>query len=157
MEIFYKELSYEHIQQQVSFQMLTLLSEIGGLLGLLLGASVLTLFEFIDFVVVLIAGQISLGCCRLRRRWKMSTSLFIFHLLLLAALLNLLTELLSFVCNTVTCNKVFLYFLFCIVFYYVMFFSRVISFKSTIRSIQKISQPKYLAIIIFGITFLSSF
>lgn len=68
MEIFYKELNYEHIQQQISFQTLTLLSEIGGLLGLLLGASVLTVFEFIDFVVVLIVGQISLGCCRLRRR-----------------------------------------------------------------------------------------
>ncbi|ESN99980.1 hypothetical protein HELRODRAFT_83577, partial [Helobdella robusta] len=56
LDIFYKELSYEHIQQQVSFQSLSLFSEIGGFLGLLLGASVLTMLEFIDFFIMLISG-----------------------------------------------------------------------------------------------------
>ena len=52
LDIFYEELSYEEIQQNVAFEFLSLLSEIGGFLGLLLGASVLTVFELIDFVTL---------------------------------------------------------------------------------------------------------
>ena len=36
----------------MAFEFLSLLSEIGGFLGLLLGASVLTVFELIDFVAL---------------------------------------------------------------------------------------------------------
>ena len=42
VDIFYQELSYEEIEQNVAFEFLSLLSEIGGFLGLLWGASVLT-------------------------------------------------------------------------------------------------------------------
>ena len=51
IDIFYQELSYERIEQQVSFEFLSLLSEVGGFLGLLLGASALTVCELIDFLV----------------------------------------------------------------------------------------------------------
>ena len=52
VDVFYQELSYEEIEQNVAFEFLSLLSEIGGFLGLLLGASVLTVFELIDFVAL---------------------------------------------------------------------------------------------------------
>ena len=63
VDIFYQELSYEEIEQNVVFEFLSLLSEIGGFLGLLLGASVLTVFELLDYI--------SLSClvnCRERRK-----------------------------------------------------------------------------------------
>ena len=52
VDIFYPELSYEEIEQNVAFEFLSLLSEIGGFLGLLLGESVLTVCELIDFVAL---------------------------------------------------------------------------------------------------------
>ena len=52
VDIFYEELSYEEITQNVAFEFLSLLSEIGGFLGLLLGVSVLTVCELIDFVTL---------------------------------------------------------------------------------------------------------
>ena len=52
VDIFYQELSYEEIQQNVAFEFLSLLGEIGGFLGLLLGGSVLTIFELIDFIAL---------------------------------------------------------------------------------------------------------
>ena len=55
VDIYYKELSVEEIQQQPAFQFLSLLSEIGGFLGLLLGASVLTVCEVVDFIVITVS------------------------------------------------------------------------------------------------------
>ena len=52
VDIFYEELSYEEITQNIAFEFLSLLSEIGGFLGLLLGASVLTVCELFDFVTL---------------------------------------------------------------------------------------------------------
>ena len=62
VDIFYQELSYEEIEQNIAFEFLSLLSKIGGFLGLLLGASVLTVFELLDYI--------SLSClanCREKR------------------------------------------------------------------------------------------
>ncbi len=53
VDIYYKELGFESIQQFPAFETLSWLSEIGGFLGLLLGASVLTLFELIDYLILL--------------------------------------------------------------------------------------------------------
>lgn len=53
VDIFYKDLSFEKVSLQVSFELMSLFSEIGGLLGLLLGASILTLLELFDFMVLL--------------------------------------------------------------------------------------------------------
>ncbi len=57
MNIFYQDISSEHVEQQKAFEFLSLLSEIGGFIGLLLGASVLTVFELIDFIVLLTLGK----------------------------------------------------------------------------------------------------
>lgn len=54
VDIFYQELSSEEIEQKVAFDFPSLLSEIGGLLGLLLGASVLTVCEILDFVALML-------------------------------------------------------------------------------------------------------
>ncbi len=43
----------------MAFESLSLLGEIGGFLGLLLGASVLTVCEFVDFVAMLIARKLN--------------------------------------------------------------------------------------------------
>ena len=53
MDIFYEELSYQRIEQNIAFGFLSLLSEIGGFLGLLLGASVLTVCELVDFITIM--------------------------------------------------------------------------------------------------------
>ena len=52
VDIFYKELKYEKVQQRPAFQPLSLLGEVGGFLGLLLGASVLTVCEVVDYMVM---------------------------------------------------------------------------------------------------------
>ena len=59
MDIFYQELSYEEVQQNVAFAFLSLLGEIGGFLGLLLGASVLTVCELLDFVAMTLMKKLS--------------------------------------------------------------------------------------------------
>ena len=50
LDIFYQEISYEEIEQNIAFEFLSFLSEIGGFLGLLLGASVLTVCELVDYI-----------------------------------------------------------------------------------------------------------
>ena len=59
VDIFYQELSYEEIEQNIAFEFLSLLGEIGGFLGLLLGASVLTVCELIDYLVLTFVNKIS--------------------------------------------------------------------------------------------------
>ena len=58
VDIFYQELSYEKIEQNIAFEFLSLLSEVGGFLGLLLGASVLTVCELLDYVALLAINKI---------------------------------------------------------------------------------------------------
>ena len=52
MDIYYRSLITERVKQQARFDFLSLFGEIGGFLGLLLGASVLTLIEIFDFIIV---------------------------------------------------------------------------------------------------------
>ena len=59
IDIFYEELSYEEIEQNIAFEFLSLLSEIGGFLGLLLGASILTVCELVDYVSMIFAHKLS--------------------------------------------------------------------------------------------------
>ena len=54
MEIFYKSLNFEKISSHEAFPSISLLSEIGGFMGLLLGASALTVFEVVDFIALLV-------------------------------------------------------------------------------------------------------
>ena len=62
VDIYHKQLSIEEVRQQRSFEFLSLLGEIGGFLGLLLGASVLTVCEVLDFIVITASA-----CCFSRR------------------------------------------------------------------------------------------
>ena len=57
MDVFYPEMSYNKIEQQKAFSFISLLSEVGGFLGLLLGASVLTVCELVDFLIVAIFNK----------------------------------------------------------------------------------------------------
>ncbi len=61
MDIFYESLAYNHMEQQVAFAFLSLLSEIGGFLGLLLGASLLTLCELLDFAALSLIHKLNVG------------------------------------------------------------------------------------------------
>ena len=63
VDIFYEELSYEEIEENIAFEFLSLLSEIGGFLGLLLGASVLTLCEVVDFIILSFVSK-----CQVQRK-----------------------------------------------------------------------------------------
>ena len=58
VDIFFKELNYGMIEQQEAFKLESLLGEVGGFMGLLLGASVLTVFEFIDFIVRVLLSKL---------------------------------------------------------------------------------------------------
>ncbi|GFO35318.1 acid-sensing ion channel 4 [Plakobranchus ocellatus] len=51
LSIFYKALSYEQITQQEAYDVFALLCDIGGSMGLFLGASVITVFEVMDLLV----------------------------------------------------------------------------------------------------------
>ena len=57
VDIFYKDLSYERVEQQPSFPFLSLLSEVGGFMGLLLGASILTVCELLDYIVLTVSNK----------------------------------------------------------------------------------------------------
>ena len=59
VDIFYREISYEEIEQNIAFEFLSLLSEIGGFLGLLLGASVLTVCELVDYISLTVFNKLS--------------------------------------------------------------------------------------------------
>ena len=59
LDVFYKELSYELVKQQVAFEFLSLVSEIGGFMGLLLGASVLTVCELVDYLSLVLMRKCS--------------------------------------------------------------------------------------------------
>ena len=51
LDIFYSQLSYIDIQTTPAYDFLTLVSDIGGSLGLILGGTLLTIAEFLQFFV----------------------------------------------------------------------------------------------------------
>lgn len=58
VDIYFEDLSYTKIVQRESFKLLSLFSEIGGFLGLLLGASILTVCELVDHIFLVAVAKI---------------------------------------------------------------------------------------------------
>ena len=52
VDVYYKEMAYEAVSVQEAFGYLSLLGEVGGFMGLLLGASTMTICETIDFLIM---------------------------------------------------------------------------------------------------------
>jgi len=50
VQIFFTELKYTFVETQVAFSMQSLMCDIGGSLGLILGATMLTVCEIVDFL-----------------------------------------------------------------------------------------------------------
>ncbi|XP_074652886.1 degenerin-like protein del-10 [Tubulanus polymorphus] len=50
IDIFYRKLNYELVEQQIAYDIFALLCDIGGAMGLFIGASVLTVFEVLDLL-----------------------------------------------------------------------------------------------------------
>ncbi|XP_077984849.1 acid-sensing ion channel 2-like [Glandiceps talaboti] len=63
LDIFFEELSYEEISQHIDYELFKLFSDIGGSMGLLLGASFVTLVEIADF-----------ACVHLYKKWRKQTT-----------------------------------------------------------------------------------
>jgi len=65
VQIFFSELKYTHIEAEEAYVALSLMCDIGGSLGLILGSTVLTLCEFTDFLLVIttawVKGRASTG------------------------------------------------------------------------------------------------
>ncbi|CAD5123961.1 DgyrCDS12266 [Dimorphilus gyrociliatus] len=59
VDIFYKEMAFQRITQHKKFEFLSFISEIGGFMGLLLGASVITLVEFLEYFALRIFNSFS--------------------------------------------------------------------------------------------------
>ncbi|XP_033763354.1 uncharacterized protein LOC117344637 [Pecten maximus] len=51
LDIFYREMNYEEIRQQRAYDIFSLLCDIGGSMGLFVGASVMTMFEILDLFI----------------------------------------------------------------------------------------------------------
>ncbi|XP_062594595.1 uncharacterized protein LOC134256016 [Saccostrea cucullata] len=51
VDIFYRQMSYEEIHQQEAYDMFSLWCDIGGTMGLFLGASFLSVVEIVDFIL----------------------------------------------------------------------------------------------------------
>ncbi|KAF4528830.1 hypothetical protein B566_EDAN015030 [Ephemera danica] len=64
LRIFYEDLVFEQIEESRAYPMISLLCDIGGTLGLLMGASVLTVCELLEVVW----SHFLRGCCRLKER-----------------------------------------------------------------------------------------
>ncbi|OWF42348.1 Acid-sensing ion channel 1 [Mizuhopecten yessoensis] len=57
LDIFYRQMSYEEINQQEAYDIFALLCDIGGSMGLFLGASVLSIVEVWDLILVQILAK----------------------------------------------------------------------------------------------------
>ena len=58
VNLYYEDLQYEEVAEQKAFVLGSLFSEFGGSLGLLLGASVLTMCELIDYMLLVVAKKL---------------------------------------------------------------------------------------------------
>uniref|UniRef100_A0A8B9CQ25 Acid sensing ion channel subunit family member 4 n=1 Tax=Anser brachyrhynchus TaxID=132585 RepID=A0A8B9CQ25_9AVES len=66
LDIFFEALNYEAIEQKKAYDLAGLLGDIGGQMGLFIGASILTILEILDYIYEVIRDRVS----RLLRRSK---------------------------------------------------------------------------------------
>ncbi|XP_009639966.1 acid-sensing ion channel 4-like [Egretta garzetta] len=66
LDIFFEALNYEAIEQKKAYDLAGLLGDIGGQMGLFIGASILTILEILDYVYEVIRDKVS----RVLRRSK---------------------------------------------------------------------------------------
>ncbi|XP_026548096.1 acid-sensing ion channel 2-like, partial [Notechis scutatus] len=50
LDIFFEALNYETIEQRKAYEVAALLGDIGGQMGLFIGASILTILEVFDYI-----------------------------------------------------------------------------------------------------------
>jgi len=69
LEIFYSQLNYVDIQTTPAYDMLTLVCDFGGALGLILGGTMLTVIEILQCIVQLFETLVtSARIAKMRRR-----------------------------------------------------------------------------------------
>lgn len=66
LDIFFEALNYEAIEQKKAYDLAGLLGDIGGQMGLFIGASILTILEILDYIYEVIRDRVS----RVLRRSK---------------------------------------------------------------------------------------
>ena len=60
MNVYYEKLSYEHIKEIPAVSSSSLLGTVGGTLGLFVGLSIISLFEFVEYFIKMIIY----ACCK---------------------------------------------------------------------------------------------
>ncbi|XP_020647763.3 acid-sensing ion channel 4 isoform X1 [Pogona vitticeps] len=64
LDIFFEALNYESIEQKKAYNLAGLLGDIGGQMGLFIGASVLTVLEILDYIYEVIRDKVAHGLRR---------------------------------------------------------------------------------------------
>ncbi|XP_060543839.1 acid-sensing ion channel 4 isoform X2 [Pantherophis guttatus] len=64
LDIFFEALNYEAIEQKKAYNLAGLLGDIGGQMGLFIGASVLTILEILDYICEVIRDKVAHGLRR---------------------------------------------------------------------------------------------
>ena len=58
VDLYYEQLQYEEVEQQKAFVLASLFGEVGGYMGLLLGASCMTLVELVDYLLIVCKARL---------------------------------------------------------------------------------------------------
>jgi len=66
-QIFFADLNYTYIEFSAAYSFLSLLCDVGGALGLILGSTLLTAFELVDVVVMALLRSLNLRHRRSRQ------------------------------------------------------------------------------------------
>lgn len=62
VRIFFSSMIEEKFDESAAYSWLALMSDVGGAFGLILGSTVLTLFEFIDFLIISLLEYFGFNC-----------------------------------------------------------------------------------------------